>query len=658
MELRTVDQADVAGRRVLVRNDFNVPLEDGKVTDDLRVRAAIPTLRWLLDHGARVICCSHLGRPKGKRDPKYSLEPVRPVLAERLGTEVGFVDDVAGDQASQAAEGLGDGQVLLLQNLRYEPGEEKNDPELADRLAALAEVYVDDAFGAAHRAHASVVGVAERLPAYAGYLLAGEVKVLSRLLEDPERPFTAVLGGSKVSDKLEVLDNLLGRVDSLVVGGGMCFTFLAAQGHEIGDSLFEPDQVDAVGAAGDGRARGQAGAAAHRRGRGPRGQRGRRGPHRAPPTGSRPAGRAWTSARRPPWRSPPPWPTPAPCSGTGPWACSSWPRSPPAPRRSPRRWPPPTATRWSAGATRPPPWPSSAWPTGSTTCPPAAGPASSCSRARPCPASPPSRPSEGGPAVARRPLIAGNWKMHKNHLEGVQLTQKLAWALSSEDTDAVEVAVCPPFTALRSVGTLIDGDKLPIALGAQDCHPEPQGAYTGEISAPMLAKLGVQYVIVGHSERRQYSGEDDELVNRKARAVLEAGMRPIVCVGEVLEEREAGRTAEVVQGQVRGSLAGLGGDQVAGLVVAYEPVWAIGTGRAATADDAQETIAVIRATVADLVGQAAADELRIQYGGSVKSSNAEELATKPDVDGALVGGASLDADEFALIIKGSARRAR
>ncbi|MDP9207248.1 MAG: phosphoglycerate kinase [Actinomycetota bacterium] len=244
--MRTVDQADVAGKRVLVRNDFNVPLEDGKVTDDLRIRAAVPTLRWLLDNGAKVICCSHLGRPKGKPDPKYSLGPVRPVLAERLGTEVSFVDDVAGDQAIQAAEALGDGQVLLLQNLRYEPGEEKNDPELADRLAALAEVYVDDAFGAAHRAHASVVGVAERLDAYAGFLLAGEVKVLSRLLEDPERPFVAVLGGSKVSDKLEVLDNLLGRVDSLVVGGGMCFTFLAAQGHEIGDSLFEPEQVEAV----------------------------------------------------------------------------------------------------------------------------------------------------------------------------------------------------------------------------------------------------------------------------------------------------------------------------------------------------------------------------------------------------------------------------
>jgi phosphoglycerate kinase len=246
VELRTVDRADVAGRRVLVRNDFNVPLEGGRVTDDLRVRAAVPTLRLLLERGARVVCCSHLGRPKGRRDERYTLAPVAPVLGERLGRRVAFVDDVAGQAARSAVDGLGGGEVLLLQNLRFEPGEEANDPEFAGRLAALADLYVDDAFGAAHRAHASVVGVAERLPAYAGFLLAGEVKVLSRLLEDPERPFVAVLGGSKVSDKLAVLDSLLARVDRLVVGGGMCFTFLAAEGHEVGDSLFEADQVDAV----------------------------------------------------------------------------------------------------------------------------------------------------------------------------------------------------------------------------------------------------------------------------------------------------------------------------------------------------------------------------------------------------------------------------
>jgi phosphoglycerate kinase len=247
VELRTVDQADVRGRRVLVRDDFNVPLDDyGQVTDDLRVRAAVPTLRRLLDQGARVICCSHLGRPKGKRDERFSLEPVVPVLGRHLGREVRFVDDVAGEAAKRAAQELSDGEVLLLQNLRFEPGETANDPDFAERLAALAELYVDDAFGAAHRAHASVVGVAERLPAYAGLLLAGEVRELTRLLEKPERPFVAVLGGNKVSDKLAVLDNLLGRVDALAVGGGMCFTFLAAQGLGVGESLFEPDQVEAV----------------------------------------------------------------------------------------------------------------------------------------------------------------------------------------------------------------------------------------------------------------------------------------------------------------------------------------------------------------------------------------------------------------------------
>lgn len=260
-------------------------------------------------------------------------------------------------------------------------------------------------------------------------------------------------------------------------------------------------------------------------------------------------------------------------------------------------------------------------------------------------------------AAAHRPLIAGNWKMHKTHLEAVQLTQKTAWALSIDDTAAVEAVVCPPFTALRSVGTLIEGDRLALGLGAQNCHPEPEGAYTGEVSAPMLAKLGCAYVIVGHSERRQHFGETDELVNRKARSALANGMAPIVCVGESLEQREAGQTAEVVQGQLRGSLAGLSAEQAGGPVVAYEPVWAIGTGRAATSHDAQETIALVRETLAELAG-GAAQTVRILYGGSVKAANIEDLMAQPDIDGALVGGASLDADEFALIVKGAARRRR
>ena len=246
VELRTVDQADVAGRRVLVRNDFNVPIEDGQITDDLRLRASLPTLQWLLERGAGVVACSHLGRPKGRRDPRYTIEPVAGALSGLLDRQVRFVDDVAGEQARQAAQALGDGEILLLQNLRYEPGEEANDPEFTAMLAELGQLYVNDAFGAAHRAHASTVGVAQRLPAYAGFLLAKEVRELSRLLEGPDRPFVAVLGGSKISDKLTVLGNLLGRVEALAIGGGMCFTLLAAQGKEIGDSLVEPDQVDAV----------------------------------------------------------------------------------------------------------------------------------------------------------------------------------------------------------------------------------------------------------------------------------------------------------------------------------------------------------------------------------------------------------------------------
>jgi triosephosphate isomerase len=254
--------------------------------------------------------------------------------------------------------------------------------------------------------------------------------------------------------------------------------------------------------------------------------------------------------------------------------------------------------------------------------------------------------------MARRPLIAGNWKMHYTHLEGMALAQKIAWGLDPEVTEAVEVVVHPPFTALRAVGTLIQGDKLAIGMGAQDTHQEAKGAYTGEVAAPMLAALGCTYVIVGHSERRQYFGEDDELVNRKGRAVLDNGLRPIVCVGETLEEREAGRTADVVSSQLRGSVSGLlGGDQE--VVVAYEPVWAIGTGRTASADDAQETIALARSVVAELGGKEVADATRILYGGSVKPGNAQELMAQPDVDGALVGGASLKAEDFIGIVKGA-----
>jgi triosephosphate isomerase (TIM) len=250
----------------------------------------------------------------------------------------------------------------------------------------------------------------------------------------------------------------------------------------------------------------------------------------------------------------------------------------------------------------------------------------------------------------RRWFMAGNWKMHKDHLEAIQLVQKLAYHLDEDDHEDQDVAVCPPFTALRSIQTLIDSEKLPIALGAQDCHWEDEGAFTGAVSPRMLARLDVTYVVCGHSERRHVFGESDEVVNRKIRAVLRHGMRPILCVGEKEEHRDDGIAENVVVGQLRSSLDGLEPGELTDLVVAYEPVWAIGTGRTASPEDAQEMSATVRAELGALLGEEHAQRTRIQYGGSVKPGNVKELMAQPDIDGALVGGASLTAEDFALIV--------
>ncbi len=252
---------------------------------------------------------------------------------------------------------------------------------------------------------------------------------------------------------------------------------------------------------------------------------------------------------------------------------------------------------------------------------------------------------------ARRPLMAGNWKMNLTHLEAIALTQKLAFSLPEKQLGEVEVVVLPPFTAIRSVQTLIDGDKLLIGYGAQDLSPYASGAYTGDVSGPMLAKLGCQYVVIGHSERRAYHHEDDTLVNAKVKAALENGIAPILCVGEGLEIREAGEHTSHCLGQLDADLAGISADKVEKVVIAYEPVWAIGTGKTATPEDAQEVIGAIRARLAERYPGPAADRVRILYGGSVKAANVAAIMAQPDIDGALVGGASLDAEEFVSICR-------
>jgi len=250
----------------------------------------------------------------------------------------------------------------------------------------------------------------------------------------------------------------------------------------------------------------------------------------------------------------------------------------------------------------------------------------------------------------RKDMIAGNWKMHATHLEAIQMVQKLSYRLDPGDYERVEIVVCPPFTALRSVQTVIEADHLLLRLGAQNCYWEEQGAYTGEISAPMLAALSVSHVIVGHSERRQLFGETDSDVNRKLTAVLANDMTPILCCGETEQEREAGQTEELVGSQVRLGLSGVAAADVAGLAVAYEPIWAIGTGRTASADDAAAVAGHIRDTIRAEHGDAA-DEVRILYGGSVNPGNIAGFMAKTDVDGALVGGASLDPDTFASVVR-------
>lgn len=240
----TVKEADVRGKRVLVRVDFNVPLHDGAVADDTRIRASLPTLRYLVDHGARVIVTSHLGRPSGPQDLQYSLRPVRRTLERLLGRNVVFVQDAIGPAAEEAVSRMVDGEIIMLENVRFYPGEKKNDPEFAKQLASLADIFVNDAFGAAHRAHASTAGVAEHLPAYAGMLLARELETVSEILTAPERPFVAILGGSKVSEKLGVIDRFIDLVDVIMIGGGMAFTFLAAKGLPVGNSIVEQDWIE------------------------------------------------------------------------------------------------------------------------------------------------------------------------------------------------------------------------------------------------------------------------------------------------------------------------------------------------------------------------------------------------------------------------------
>lgn len=639
---KTIEDINVKGRRVIVRVDFNVPQdENGNITDDKRIVGALPTIRYLVGNGAKTILVSHLGRPKNGPEAKFSMKPTAVRLSQLIGKPVVMAADVVGPDAKAKAAALKDGEILMLENVRFHKEEEKNDPAFAKELASLAEIYVNDAFGTAHRAHASTAGLADYLPAVCGYLIKKEIDVMGKALSNPARPFVAILGGKKVSDKIQVIENLIDKVDTLIIGGGMTYTFLKAKGYTVGNSICEDDKVElAKNLLEKAKSKGVAlllpvDNIVSREFKNETEYRSV--PSDAIPDGwmgmdigSQTIGRFSAEIKKAKtvvWNGP-----------MGVFEFDNF----------------ASGTREIAKAVAE---------SGAVSI--IGGGDSAAAIEQLGFAGKITHISTGGgasleflegkvlPGIAvlldknpRRKIAAGNWKMNKTAAEAVEFVTALKPRVEGAET---EVVVGVPFVCLPDVIKAAAGSGIKVA--AQNMHWEEKGAFTGEVSGPMLKGLGVEYVIIGHSERRQYFAETDETVNKKVQAAFKYGLKSIVCVGESLAQREQGVTADLVRYQVKIALLGLSAEQVKNLIFAYEPIWAIGTGKTATKEQANEVCMTIRDAVKGLYGEEVSEALRIQYGGSVTAANACELFNMPDIDGGLVGGASLKLDDFEKIVK-------
>lgn len=639
MDKKTVRDLDVAGKKVLVRVDFNVPLNDkGEITDDTRITASLPTIQYLLEQKAAVILMAHLGRPKGQVKPELSLAPVAKHLGKLLGKKILFAPDCVGEAAQAAASKLKPDHILLLENLRFHKEEETNDMDFAEKLASLADLYVNDGFGVSHRAHASVEGVTHFLPAAAGFLLEKEIQYVGQAVTNPLHPFVAIIGGAKVSDKIGVISNLLDKVDTLLIGGGMANTFLAAQGYKMGKSLVEEDKLDlakellakakknkvnmllptdlvmAAAFAPD---------AEHVTEK----VKNLNQAYMALDIGaetSKAYAEALADAKMIVWNGPMGvFEMDAFCKGTEAVAKAV------AKSR---------ATSIVGGGD-------------SVAAIEKLGLAKRITHI-----------STGGgasleylegkvlPGVAalddlRRKMIAGNWKMHKTVSEAVDLAEEIVMETNGTLN---EVVIFPPFTALETVADAIDGKH--VGYGAQDLHWEDKGAFTGAVSGAMIADICAEYVLVGHSERRTIFGENEKIVASKIIAAYRNGLKPMLCVGENLAEREAGKTARKINMQLKSALRVISAEDAENLVVAYEPIWAIGSGKAATPEDALEVCTLIREKIGKIFTPDIARKVRILYGGSVNEKNAASFNLS-GIDGVLVGGASLKADTFAAIVR-------
>ena len=637
MDKRTVKDIQLTGKRVLVRVDYNVPMNDkGEITDFIRIEASLPTLHYLLDQGAAVILLAHLGRPKGKVNPKFSLKPVAEALSQLIHRPVQFCSDCVGKEAQAAAAQLRNGDILLLENLRFHPEEEKNDPHFAQELASLGDVFVNDGFGVSHRAHASVEGITHYLPAVAGFLLEKEIAYLGNAVDKPQRPFAAIIGGAKVADKIAVIRSLIKKADVILIGGGMANTFLAAKGYNLGKSLVEKESlgiakdllaeaaaqktkmllpVDLIMAASF------SNEADHEAedldALNPEYMALDIGPKTAELYAQTLAGMKTIV-----WN--------------GPMGVFEMPNYAEGTRRVAE------AMAASDGITI------------------VGGGDSAAAVEQMGLADKMSHVSTGGgasleylegkvlPGLAalddlRTPIVAGNWKCHKTVEEAMELAHQVA---HGTEMARAEVVLFPPFTALESVAAMVDDDG--IGYGAQDIFYEDEGSYTGAVSGPMIAEIGSRYVLVGHSERRKFFHESNEIVVKKVLAAFRNDLDPVLCVGEDADEHENGSTKDKILSQLTPVLNVLTDGQIQHLLVAYEPVWAIGSGKSAEVRDAVAAADLIRKAVAEKFGKEAARRVRILYGGSVTSENAHAFH-EDGIDGVLVGGASLSAQEFCAI---------
>lgn len=643
MRKQTIRDLDIKGKRVFLRVDFNVPLDkEGNITDDSRIIASLPTINYLLDQGAKLIIASHMGRPQGQYQDSLRLDSVARRLEKLIGKDVKKMDVVVDDYVKKAVLNMKEGEVILLENIRMDERETENDSAFAQELAALADVFVNDAFGAAHRAHASTYGIADFLPAVAGLLMEKELAHLNKALEDPEKPFLVIIGGAKVSDKIGIIENLLPRVDAVLIGGGMANTFLLAQGYKVGKSLAEPDKIpQALKILEDAKRLGvkillpvDCVTASGLEDRGDisnclieQVKEDKMILDIGPET-VKIYEKEIAKAKTIVWNGP-----------MGVFEIDEF-------------------SKGTEGIAKAVAYSEAFSIVGGgdsmaalkkvglsykiTHISTGGGASLEFLEGKALPGIEALNDKEDG--QGRKPIILGNWKMHMNRQEAEAFFQEFT---DKYEENEIEAGFCLPYTILPLIEKY---GKKGFKLGAQNFYPQDQGAFTGEVSLRMLKDYKIDYILIGHSERRHLFMEDLDLIRLKVEKAVDEKVRAILCIGETLEDRESDQTEDRLKEQLESALINIKDQDAEKMIIAYEPVWAIGTGKNATKEMAEETIAFVRSWLEERYSAKTAQAIRIQYGGSVNPGNIKEFMAMPNIDGALVGGASLKVDDFLALI--------